>query len=120
MNGQNSANIAKPIGKEAKDATKFKLPDQHQFVQNQLKERQYTQRSTNLQCSKLPLPDFLSPAGATQPMQQGTQTSIFQQPSQQMQQEMVPQMQMSPMMPQNAIQPRTSIMTSGRGVRIAH
>ena len=118
MNGQNSANIAKQIGKEAKDATKVQAtrPASVRSESTQRKAIHSEEYQSPMQQTAF-YQTSLSPAGATQPMQQGTQTSIFQQPSQQMQQEMVPQMQMSPMMPQNAIQPRTSIMTSGRGVR---
>ncbi|HZK27929.1 MAG TPA: hypothetical protein VFD00_10395 [Thermoclostridium sp.] len=118
MNGQNSTNIAKPISPDIQDGTKIQPVRTTLIRSAESKQKE----PTNNQGFPPPMQQtafYQSPSSQvceTQPMmQQRGQTSIFQQPSQQMQQ-MVPQMQMQPMMPQNTMQPRTSIMSSGCGV----
>lgn len=118
MNGPNSANMAKPISPDIQDGTKIQ-PVRATLIRSAESKQKEPTNNKGFPAPMQQAAFYQSPSSQvseTQPMvPQRAQTSIFQQPSQQMQQ-MVPQMQMQPMMPQNTMQPRTSIMSSGCGV----
>lgn len=95
MNGDNAANTHKPVNPPPQDKD-VKQPQQRteqpEMYQPAMQQRGFYQTFS-------PQESMMQQQPATPP------TSIFQQP------------QMQQMMPQNGMQPRTSIMSSGRGVR---